>query len=343
MPRIAIHGVISVGFLLAALLMLAGCAELPVKDQPVQAVRNQPIRSTSRVYVANESSNTVSVIDGVSFQVIGTVEARNHSTHDLALARDGKRLFATNLASGQLSVIDTEALETIASIPTGSRCHVVTLTNDNRHAWVANIGDDNISIVDTTTYRILGTIPVGRGPTGLAFSRDGRFAYVSNQGDKTVSVIDTASHQVIKTIPVGNNPHFLVLGADGRIWGTNTGDNDIYVIDTTTHEKIATIVVGPNPQQIAFAYRGITGPNAYVTVGDQNKVVVVGGDPQNARIIGEVTVSQRPNGIWANPEGTRVFVVHEASNDLYVIDTGASAVIATVPVGRKPIRVVVSR
>jgi YVTN family beta-propeller protein len=35
--------------------------------------------------------------------------------------------------------------------------------------------------------------------------------------------------------------------------------------------------------------------------------------------------------------------VHEASNDLYVIDTGTSAVMATVPVGRKPIRVVVSR
>jgi YVTN family beta-propeller protein len=33
-------------------------------------------------------------------------------------------------------------------------------------------------------------------------------------------------------------------------------------------------------------------------------------------------------------------VVHEVSNDLKVIDTGSSAVLATVPVGRKPIRVV---
>jgi len=50
-----------------------------------------------------------------------------------------------------------------------------------------------------------------------------------------------------------------------------------------------------------------------------------------------------PNGIWANPQGTRVFAVHETSNDLRVIDTGTSRVIAKVPVGRKPIRVVVSR
>jgi YVTN family beta-propeller protein len=332
--------VVMVGrYVVVALTLLAGCAELPVKDQ----VKSQPAQSTTRVYVANESSNSVSVIDAISFQPIGTVDARNHATHDLALSRDGKRLFATNLASGRLSVIDTETLETIASIPTGSRCHVVTLTNDNRYAWVANIGDDNISIVDTATFRILGTIPVGKGPTGLAFSRDGRFAYVSNQGDRTISVIDTASHQVLKTIPVGNNPHFLVLGPDGRIWGTNTGDNDIYVIDPTTHDRVATIEVGPNPQQIAFGYKGIAGPNAYVTVGGLNKVVVISGDPRSARITEAIDVGQRPNGIWANPEGTRVFVVHEASNDLHVIDTGTSAVIATVPVGRKPIRVVVSR
>jgi len=337
MKRIGSRSIILGGSLVASLTFFAGCAEL----REVQ--KEKAATPTARIYVANESSNSVTVIDAVTFKVIGTVDAKNESTHDLSVSRDGKWLFATNLASGRLSVIDTDALETIASIPTGGRCHVVTLTNDNRHAWVANIADDNVSIVDTVTYRILGTIPVGKGPTGLTFSRDGRFAYVSNQGDKTVSVIETASHRVIKTIPVGTNPHFLVLGPDGRIWGTNTGGNDLYVIDPATQEKIASFEVGPTPQQIAFAFKGMQGPNAYVTLGGANKVAVVQADPKDLRIIEHIDVGQRPNGIWANPEGTRVFVGHEVSNDLRVIDTGASQVIATVPVGRKPIRVVVSR
>lgn len=312
-------------------LTLAGCADMP------------PEPPGPRIYVANESSNSVSVIDGQKFEVIGTVDARNHSTHDLALTRDGKRLFATNLASGRLSVIDTEHMETIASIFTGNRCHVVTLTNDNRQAWVANIGDDNISIVDTSIYRILGTIPVGKGPTGLTFSQDGRFAYVSNQGDKSVNVIDTTTHQIIKSIPVGANPHFLVLSPDGKIWGTNTGGTDIYVIDPSTQEKVATFEVGAQPQQIAFAYKGIQGPNAYVTVGGANKVIAVTADPKNLRVVDQIDVGEGPNGIWANPEGTRLFVGHQISNDLRVVDTGTSKVIASVPVGRKPIRVVLSR
>ncbi len=312
--------------------LVAGCAEMQVKETEEA--------SRSRVFVANESSNSVTVVDGDSFQVLATVDARNHATHDLAVSRDGRWLFATNLASGRLSAINTRALETVASIATGDRAHVVTLTNDNRQAWVANIGDNTISIVDTATFRILGTIAVGKGPTGLTFSRDGRFAYVSNQGDKTVEVIDTATHRVVKAIPVGTNPHFLVLGPDGRIWGTNTGGTDIYVIDPATQDKVGSINVGPAPQQIAFGFKGLQGPNAYVTVAGLNRVVVVSADPSNLRILEQIDVGQRPNGISNNREGTRLFVVHENSNDLKVIDTGSSSVLATVPVGRKPIRVV---
>ncbi|HJR00370.1 MAG TPA: cytochrome D1 domain-containing protein [Methylomirabilota bacterium] len=312
--------------------LVAGCADMQVKE--IEEA------SRSRVFVANESSNNVTVVDGDSFQVIATVDARNHATHDLAVSRDGRWLFATNLASGRLSAINTRAHETVASIATGDRAHVVTLTNDNRQAWVANIGENTISIVDTGTFRILGTIAVGKGPTGLTFSRDGRFAYVSNQGDKTVEVIDTASHRVLKAIPVGTNPHFLVLGPDGRIWGTNTGGTDIYVIDPATQDKVGSINVGPAPQQIAFGFKGLQGPNAYVTVAGLNRVVVVSADPSNLRILEQIDVGQRPNGISNNREGTRLFVVHEISNDLKVIDTGSSSVLATVPVGRKPIRVV---
>jgi YVTN family beta-propeller protein len=322
------------GCLALAVTLLAGCATVNQE----QAAPAKP-----RIYVANESSNSVTIIDSATLKVIGTVDARNESTHDLALSRDGTRLYATNLASGRLSVMDTGTLETIASIPIGNRCHVVTLTNDNRQVWVASIEEEAISIVDTATFRVLGTIPVGKGPTGLAFSRDGRFAYVSNQFDKTISIVETASARVIKTISVGPNPHFLVLGPDGRIWGTNTDGNDIYVIDPATQEKVASLEVGDHPQQIAFAYKGMFGPNAYVTVGSKNKVVVVRADPMRLRILEEIPVGESPDGIAANPEGTRVYVGHEVSNDLRVIDTGTSQVIGTVAVGHKPIRVVVSR
>jgi len=345
--RSHVHSVV-VGALAIA---FAGCAESgglfePTKMGSYALKQNSPSQTAavpSRIYVANESSNDVTVIDAETFQLIGTIPSLNHSTHDLAVSRDGRRLYATNLASGRISVIDTLNRETIASIYTGERSHVVALSNDGSQLWVANIGENTISIVDTTTFRILGTIPVGKGPTGLAFSHDGRFLFVSSQGEKTVGVIDTATHQVIKSIPVGANPHFLVVSRDGHVWGVNTGENDVYVMDAESHEKVGTFVVGDKPQQIAFAYKGTQGPLAYVTVGSQNKVIGLGGDPTNLKIVDEIAVGEGPNGIWSNPEGTRLFVAHDKGNEVRVIDTGTGHTLATVPVGRKPIRVVVSQ
>lgn len=327
----ALQGLLFLGF-------LSGCAEMEkmLKGKP----KLQP--STTKVYVANESSNSVSVVDGTNFKALGEIDTLNHATHDLSLTRNGQQLWATNLASGRISVIDTTAMETIASIYTGNRAHVVTLTNDNRHAWVANIGNDTISIIDTGIYRILGTIPVSKGPMGIAFSKDGRLAYVSTQ-DKHVNVIDTTAHRVIKRIPVGANPHFLVLGPNGRIWGTNTGSQDIYTIDPQTNEIAHTIEVGPAPQQIAFAFKGTAGPNAYVTVAGLNKVVIVSANTPTPQIRGQIDVGEGPNGIWANSVGTRLYVGHTRSNDLRIIDTGTNQILATVPVGRKPIRVVASK
>jgi len=319
--------------------VVSGCIE----GQELVEQADKPLGTEPpRVYVANESSSSVSVVDGGTNKLIKEVDTLNHGTHDLALTRDGKRLFATNLASGRISVVDTDTLETIASLNTGKLCHVVTLSNDNRHAWVANIEDNTVSILDTTLLRILGTIPVGKGPMGIAFSRDGHYGYVSNQ-DKTVAVIDTTSHSIVKKIPVGTNPHFLILGPDGSIWGANTGENSVFIIDTKSQDIASVVEVGPAPQQIAFGYKGTAGPNAYVTVSGLNKVVVVKADPANLKILEQIDVGKSPNGIWANPVGTRLYVGNSGSNDLQVIDTGTSKVIAAVGVGMKPIRVVVSK
>jgi len=316
--------------LASAVIGVIGCAE-------TRELASLP----SRIYVANESSNTVSVIDTGNYKLVGEVDTLMAAPHDLSLSRDGERLYTTNLASGGLSVIDTRSLETIAKLYTGKRCHVVTLSNDGKQAWVANITDGVISIVETNGYRILGTIPIQQA-MGIAFSQDGRFAYISSM-NKTVSVVEVASHQIIQTIPVGANPHFLVVGPGGYIWGTNTGQNDIFVIDPAEQKVIGTVEVGPSPQQITFAYKGTAGPLAYVTVGGLNKVVVINSDPNKLKILEQIDVGEAPNGIYANSVGTRVYVGDSKSNDVRVIDSGTSQVIATTPVGRKPIRVVASK
>ena len=103
------------------------------------------------------------------------------------------------------------------------------------------------------------------------------------------------------------------------------------------------IEVGAAPQQIAFAFKGTAGPNAYVTVAGINKVIMLSANTPTPKIKGQIDVGQGPNGIWANSVGTRLYVGHTKSNDLKILDTGTNKVLATVPVGQKPIRVVASK
>jgi len=155
---------------------------------------------------------------------------------------------------------------------------------------------------------------------------------------------DVSPHQIVRT---SSNVIYTVTPtcADYPECPNNAiseGD-DIYVIDPATQEIAGTLEVGAKPQQIAFGFKGMQGPNVFVTVGGTNKVAMVPADPKNLKVLEEFAVGEGPNGIWANPEGTRIFVGHDKGNEVRIIDTGTGQNLGTVPVGRKPIRVVVSR
>ncbi len=219
----------------------------------------------------------------------------------------------------------------------------MALTNDERFAWVVNIGDNNISIVEVKSLRILGTIPVGKDPGHVRFSNDGQYAYVTLQGEDSVEVVEVASHRSLAKIPAGKTPHFLVASPDGRhMWGGGTGADDVYLIDVATNQRVGALKVGTKPQYVAFGFRGMTGPLAYVVTEAQNQVVVVNSVPGDLKILDRIPVGAAPNGAAADRTGTRLYVSNQLDNSVSVIDTGTGRVIGTIPVGIKPVGIVAS-
>jgi YVTN family beta-propeller protein len=105
---------------------------------------------------------------------------------------------------------------------------------------------------------------------------------------------------------------------------------------------VKTIDVGPKPQHIAFGVRGMFGPFAYVAVEDANEVVVIDARPDEMKIVDRIRVGSKPSGVSASPEGGRVYVSLQGTDQMAVIDTGTHRVIGTVPVGLKPVGIAVS-
>jgi YVTN family beta-propeller protein len=297
--------------------------------------------AAGRVYTANMESGTVSVIDADAMKVVLTIDARGHHTDDLFLSADQSKLFATNMHSGTLAVVDTATDQVIATIPTGKKAHSIALTQDGKHVWVVNGGEEYLTVVDVASLRIVGRVFLGQilGPGYVRFNPEGTRAYMTSPILGTVSVIDVASKKVIATVEVGKSPTFIAVTSDGRrIWGADTGGDEIFALDGSNNSLLGKLTVGKAPNHLA-----LVGDSLYVTVGGTNEVAMVGDVGGQVSVRGRIKVGGRPRGIRPSPDGKRLYVTSEDTNDLHVIDIAAQRIVGTVPVGRRPVAVVTAR
>jgi len=98
--------------LVAALAVVVSALVMVVGAAPASAV------TVTRAYVANQASDTVSVIDTATNTVVATIVVGN-DPYDVAVSPAGTRAFVTNAFSGTVSVIDTATNTVVATIPVG--------------------------------------------------------------------------------------------------------------------------------------------------------------------------------------------------------------------------------
>ncbi|MDH6138996.1 MULTISPECIES: Ig-like domain repeat protein [Kitasatospora] len=268
------------------------------------------------VYVANEGSNTVSVISTATNTVTATIPMGT-APFEVAAAPDGLRVYVTNEGDNTVSVISTATNTVTATIPVGTTPFGVATTPDGLHAYVANSGDNTISVIDTTTNTATTTIPVGTTPFGVATTPDGLHAYVANSGDNTISVIDTTTNTATTTIPVGTTPFGVATTPDGlHAYVANNSDNTISVIDTTTNTATTTIPVGAAPTSLAISPDGL---HAYVTNNGDNTISVI--DTTTNTVPSTVPVGTGPFDVAITPDGLHAYVTNNSDNTVSVIDT----------------------
>jgi YVTN family beta-propeller protein len=81
----------------------------------------------SRAYVANQSSNSVSVIDTASITVVAAV-AVGSTPFGVAITAEGSRAYVTNQSSNSVSVIDTASNTVVTMVQVGRAPSGVAIT-----------------------------------------------------------------------------------------------------------------------------------------------------------------------------------------------------------------------
>jgi YVTN family beta-propeller protein len=100
-----------------------------------------------------------------------TIESGDSKPKGVEVSPDGKKVFVANGATHQVTVIDTQTHEVIATIPVGRRPWGLALTHDGKKAYVANGVSNDVSVIDTATHKVIASIAAGKMPWGIAIAR----------------------------------------------------------------------------------------------------------------------------------------------------------------------------
>jgi YVTN family beta-propeller protein len=233
-------------------------AETGALDEPTGDARKSNFASGlalngpgSRLYAANNLSDTLAVFDVPGKRLLGTVPV---AAYPLAVAAmpDGSKVYISSERDGVVSVVDPQRLTRIRDIPTGAHPDALLLTKDHARLFVANADSDTVSLIDTKTDTVLRTLllrpSAARGlpgvtPTGLALAPDERTLYVTLADMNAVAVVALDARRddgaLRGYLPTGWYPTAVTLAPGGKT---------LCVVNAKGSEAIHPNPQGPNPE-----------------------------------------------------------------------------------------------
>jgi YVTN family beta-propeller protein len=307
-----------------------------------------PVSSRDRVYAADQTSNTVSVIDPASNKLLGVIRLGDPVpgalsplytgqllVHGLGYSPDAKTLAVVSLASNSVTLIDTAMNKVKKTIYVGRSPHEAFFTPDGRELWVTVRGEDYVSVIDAVQMKETRRIEMANGPGMTMFGPDGRYAFVCSSFTPELAVVDVASHQIIKRLSQASPfcPNIAVSPENDEVWITLKDTGKVQVFSAKPpFDQMALLETGPITNHVNFVNNS-NGKFAYVTIGGLNVVKAFrrGATPE---LVATIPVGNLPHGIWPSGDGSRVYVAFENGGEAAAIDTLTNKVIANMPIGQ---------
>ena len=306
--------------------------------------------SSYRVYVSNEASGDMTIVDPGQPEVVATIKLgkRPRGIHAfgnllyVALSGspfappgvDESTLPPPDKSADGIGVVDLRQNKLTDKIQAGSDPEQFALSSDGRILYASNEDAGALSIVELSSGKIIAVLPVGEEPEGVTLSPDGKFVYVTSENDGTVSVVDTAAAKVVKTIKVGRRPRSVAFLPDGsRAYVTNENDGSVTVIDAIRQELLSTVLLGEGVKPMGLAVAK-TGGKLYVSTGRSRKVFVL--ETVFNSVTASFEVGQRPWGIALSPDDRLLFTANGPSNDVSVVDATSGTIVRKVKAGERP-------
>ncbi len=254
----------------------------------------------------------------------------------LALAADPvktkQKLYVTNSAGDDVTVIDTATNKTIGRIEVGPHPHGIAAPKAQDVVYVTIEGHGagkpgELVWIDPKTDKVTRRMDIGPEPNQLAVTPDGKFAYVP-VNDGNWEVIDLDKGKIIERLFAGSGsrPHNTLCAADGKhMYLAPMGTpKKVLIADTATHKVIGEIplsnvvrpiALSPDEKRLYANVDGLIGIEV-ADVAERKKI---------DRVQAELTAEQkktasRSHGVAVSPNGKEVWTCDVEHFQVQVFD-----------------------
>ena len=320
-----------------------------------------------QIFVSNEKSGDVTVINGGDNQVLGTI-AVGKRPRGIHASPDGKTVYVALSGTPIAAPPQLDAK--------GNPIFQKGKDDDDDDSVKSDKSADAIGVVDVAQRKLTGKIQAGSDPEEFALSKDGKKLYVSNEDVKASSVINIATGKVEHIIAVGQEPEGVAAAPDDkRYYITCEAGGDIYAIDTGTYTAVGHFKVNVRPRSmdflpgtdLAFIPSESTGELNVVDTAALKVVKVIslpaGSRPMSVKVssngqkvyssngragtvsvldshtyelLNTIKVGVRPWGMAVSPDGKLLYTANGPSNDVSVVDLESNKEIARIKAGSSP-------
>jgi len=287
---------------------------------------------TNRIFVTNEASDTVSVIDIKSEKVIKEI-AVGKRPRGIGISPSRHEIYVAISAENKIAVIDPISLKIIRSFACGDDPETFSV-HGNGNIYISNEEDAKASVY-TPEGVLLAEIEVGIEPEGVAISPNGDTVIVTSESSNMLHIIDIPSHKIRHNVLVGARPRSVAFGEVNQIaYATSEITSEIRSIDTvngTTLNKTQLADSSAKPKDIIIIDEKKL---AFVAGGRSNKVFVM--NTETFKIENTISVGGRVWGLAKNNSGRKIYSTDGLDHQVSVIDVEKLQRINTIKVGKFP-------
>ena len=336
-------------FALAAFLLLG--LTIVSSSQIRQSTSSQPTiisavdRGTPRVYVLNSKGDDVTIIDPATMKVAATIKI-GANPHGVVASPDRRTLYISVEGTDELAALDAATNEIKWRVKVGRAPNEVSVTKDGRKVFVPLRNEAAIDVVDTTTHKVIDRLKAPAWPHNTYVSANGRHLYLGTMEGSRITIYDTETHKQINEIAPGDWVRPIALLRDESLaYVALSKLHGFAIVDLKESKTLRRVELPPLPAGTEIPpYNTLTHGLALTPDERELYVTSMAGKAIYAfsvpdiKQLAKIDVGRYPNWITISSDGRLVWASNQLDDSVSAIDTRTKKVVATIPVGHEPKR-----